>query len=349
MAVFKNLFEKGSRFLQKRFFFLMFGAYILGAFLPTVGVTVMHFSIGTVTLAGNSAPVSPAMILLGILLVNATITIGNFRAILFSSPKLLLAGMCANLFLPIVVLVPASFLLTCLGHDETLQYVLISLALISAVPVTGISTAYTLNADGDMPLSLGILLASTFLCPWLMPVSLHLIDFTAYGDYGCVMEKFKGGSTMLALLLAVVFPTIIGLTLRPLIGGMKVDAAKPLLKTFNSLTILLLAYICTSAALPRVVAAPEWGFLSWALLLIFILCLFDFLAGWWIAIFLGATRPKAFSMMFGVGMNNAVAALVLATPIFQDKPNYLIPLIFYGMLQQAVASGAISFMVRKPS
>lgn len=349
MVRIRNLFEKGSRFLHRRFFFLMLGTYALGAFFPAIGSKVMHVSLGTLFLGEHRAPISPPMILLGVLLVNATITIGNLRTNLLSSPKLLLAGMGANLFLPIVVLVPASFLLTLLDHGETLQYILISLSLISAVPVTGLSVAYTLSADGDMPLALGLLLLSTFLCPWLMPVSMNLVDFAACGDYGSLMEKLKGGASMLALLFAVVVPTILGLALRPLIGGKKVDAAKPLLKTFNSLTILLLSYICTSAALPRVVAAPEWDFLGWALVCITILCLFDFFAGWWIAIFLGATRPKAFSMMFGVGMNNAVAALVLATPVFQDKANYLIPLIFYGMLQQSVASGALTFMVRKPS
>ena len=52
-------------------------------------------------------------------------------------------------------------------------------------------------------------------------------------------------------------------------------------------------------------------------------------------------------MMFGVGLNNNSTALVLAAPIFADRPKFLMPIILYGLVQHVIAGGSMSLLAGK--
>jgi BASS family bile acid:Na+ symporter len=48
--------------------------------------------------------------------------------------------------------------------------------------------------------------------------------------------------------------------------------------------------------------------------------------------------------MFGVGMNNNGTALVLASLAFVNTPKILVPMMFYNLVQNVIASGAVTFV-----
>ena len=336
-----------ARFFQDRFLLLLLACYLLAVMLPGPGLLLRDLSLGAVEVGGERTVLSSSMLLLAVLLVNASLAVASPSTV-FSRPRLLGAGLAANLFLPALVLLPVSVMLTRWGGTDNLQSIIVALALVSAVPVAGASTAYTQNAGGDLSLAVGLVLLSTLLSPVLMPLSLHLVDFSAEGDFTANLESLQGGASVLALLFSVVLPSAAGLLLRPVIGAVRVDAAKPLLKILNSCCLLLLNYTNASAVFPRILAAPDWAYLGMVFLFTPCLCLIDFVTGWWLGRRLGNSHPQALATMFGVGLNNNSSALVLAAPVFADRPKFLVPIILYGLIQHVVAGAATLLVTRRP-
>ena len=328
-----------ARFFQERFLLLLLACYLLAGLLPGPGLLIRDLSAGAVSFGGSRVVISSSMMLLAVLLVNASLSVARPSA-MFTSPRLLAAGLAANLFLPALFLLPVSMMLTHWGGADNLQSIIVALALVSAVPVAGASTAYTQNAEGDLSLAVGLVMVSTVLSPLLMPLSLNLVNFSAEGDYTAAMEGLKGGASVLALLFSVVIPSVAGLLLRPVIGGGRIDSAKPLLKILNSCSLLLLNYSNASAVFPRVFGSPDWSFLGLVFLFTPCLCLIDFATGWWLGSRIGNSRPQSLAMMFGVGLNNNSSALVLAAPVFADRPKFLVPIILYGLIQHLIAGGS---------
>ncbi|NCZ52407.1 MAG: Na+-dependent transporter [Verrucomicrobia bacterium] len=334
-----GLLTRLSHLIHRYFIGFLISSYIFAGFFPRFGEWLRRISLGHASGFGETTSLSLTMVLLAVLLLNASLSLEKIRD-LIRSPQLLLAGLGANLLLPIIVLYFASFLLTVGGTPEHLQAIIVALALLSTVPVAGASTAYTQNTDGDVPLAVGLVLLSIFFSPWLMPISLHFINVVAIGDYTPALAQLKGGAPTLVLLLSVLLPSVLGLGLRPLLGAHRIKSAKPTLKLTNSICLLLLNYTNASIALPQVFASPEWGFLIIALTFTILLCSVDFLAGWWLGRLLKAKTSQCYGLMFGVGMNNNGTALVLASLAFVNQPKILIPIILYNLVQNLIASGA---------
>lgn len=332
--------------LQRHILPLLMACYLLAAFCPGPGLFLHGISIGSIGLGGSRVAVSPTMLLLGVLLFTSSISIPDVRVI-FSSRRLLLAGVAANVFLPALFLAVTSLMMVHTGGGSLMPDLIVGLALLSASPVAGASTAYTQNADGDLSLGVGLVLASSFLSPILMPLSLGMVDFMAAGDHTASMKALLGGGSMLSLVLGVMIPSLFGLLLRPLIGGKRVDAAKPWIKCANTGVILMLNYSNASTMLPDLLVSPDARLLSWAFALMVGMCLSDFMAGWWIGSVLGGGRAGSLALMFGVGMDNNVAALLLGAPVFPGRTTFLLPLVFYGLVQQTIAATLLSLMARR--
>ena len=238
-----------ANFTHQNFIWLLICCYLCAGFFPGFGLMIRVISFGQVSLLGASTPVSASMVMLAILMINATMSVERLSG-LVSSPRLLLAGIGANMFLPVVVLYFVSIAMSYLGASENLEAIIVALSLLSTVPVAGASTAYTQNTDGDLALAVGLVLTSTFLCPLLMHVPLNLINLVAVGDYTQTFSKMEGGGTILVLILAVILPSFFGLCIRPLIGTARIKSAKPGLKLVNSGSLLLLNYTNAAIALP---------------------------------------------------------------------------------------------------
>jgi BASS family bile acid:Na+ symporter len=344
----EGLRSRFSHFLHRYFLGLLISSYALGGLFPGFGKVICHISLGQISVFGETTSFSMGMLMLGILLFNAALSLERVRD-LIRTPRFLVAGLAANLFLPVIVLYFTSYTMSFWSTSEHLQAVIVALALLSAVPVAGSATAYTQNTDGDVPLSIGLVLLSTFLSPWLMPISLHLINYFSFGDYTPALLQLETGAPTLVLFLSVLLPSVLGLGMRPLLGTQRIQSFKPNLKLLNSTCLLLLNYAMASIALPQVFVSPDWGFLATALCFGFLLCAIDFMSGWWIARILRAKTAQCLALMFGVGMNNNGTALVLASLAFVNTPKILVPMIFYNLVQNVIASGAVTFVSARSS
>lgn len=75
------------------------------------------------------------------------------------------------------------------NEPEEAQHILVGLALVAAMPITGASTAWAQNSNGNLALSLGLVLASTVLSPILTPIVLCVFREMATKEYERVIHS----------------------------------------------------------------------------------------------------------------------------------------------------------------
>src|SRR5262249_52279959 len=142
--------------------------------------------------------VTPPMLLLAFLLVAAGLgTKLDQLKHLARRPGVLLTALGANAVYPLLFTASLAFVLQPWPNADEAQNILVGLALIGAMPIAGASTAWAQNADGNLALSLGLVLGSTLLSPLVTPVGLHAIGLVTHGDYSEDLHELarEGSST----------------------------------------------------------------------------------------------------------------------------------------------------------
>ena len=147
-------------------------------------------------------------------------------------------------------------------NPDEVQNILVGLALVASMPIAGSSTAWSQNADGDLALSLGLVLGSTLLSPLTTPLALHAVGFMARGDYAADLHELAAGGAGAFLAVGVILPSLLGIAIRQAAGESRVAAAKPALKLVNIVVLLFLNYSNASASLPQAIARPDPDFLA---------------------------------------------------------------------------------------
>src|SRR5262249_10618452 len=160
------------------------------------------------------------------------------------------------------------------------------------MPVAGSSTAWSQNANGSVPMSLGLVIGSTFLSPLTTPISLHSVAFMTTGEHSQILHSLAFNNTGTFLTVCVLVPSLLGMLLRAALGKKRVVRAKPGLKLTNSINLLVLNYSNASASLPQVVSERAIDLVGVFLAVVVVLCLLCFLSGWLIAFFLKTDRGQ---------------------------------------------------------
>jgi len=335
--------------VHRYFLWLLIGSYALAGLVPTWGLSIRSVSFGYVTLWGETTHISLPMVMLAFLLLNAGLGVqtGRLKELL-QAPRVLLVGLAANVLVPVAFIFGVSMLMRLWHNSDEAQIILIGLALVAAMPIAGSSTAWTQNANGDLALGLGLVLASTFLSPLTTPVTFGLVEPIATGPYRRVLDQLQGNGTGALLIVCVLLPSLLGIAARPMIGVRSLTAAKPGLKLVNLVNLLLLNYSNASVSLPQTVADPDWDFLAVTLIIVTGLCVFAFGSAWLLARVLKADAAQRTSLMFGLGMNNNGTGLVLASMLVVNHPTVLLPIIFYNLVQHLVAGAVDLFLTRTP-
>ncbi|MBX6314004.1 MAG: bile acid:sodium symporter, partial [Isosphaeraceae bacterium] len=330
-----------SRFLHERLLWLLLGSYGVAALWPAAGLRARGLSLGEVALFREKMSLSLPLLMLSLLLFNAGlgVPLARLRG-LARRPADLLAGLAANLVIPIAYIFGVSLVMGPWHNPDEVQNILVGLALVASMPIAGSSTAWAQNADGDLALSLGLVLGSTLLSPLTTPLVLHAVGLLASGDYAEDLHELATGGTELFLAVGVVLPSLLGIIARLSIGGRRVAAAKPALKLVNCLVLLFLNYANASISLPQAMAQPDPDFLAAILGIVAGLCVLAFAAGWSLARLLGTGRDGRVALMFGLGMNNNGTGLVLASIALADHPRVMLPIILYNLVQHLVAGAA---------
>jgi BASS family bile acid:Na+ symporter len=307
----------------------MVGIYVLGGVAPSLGRAIRHLDIGELALFGER-PV--ALSLTNLLLASMLYTAGlgvslNDARGTLRHPKLLVTGVLANALMPIVFLGVLSLISGFWPEAEEAQNMLVGLALIGAMPIAGGASVWTQNADGNVPLTVGLVLASTFLSPLSIPMALHAAGHLTEGDYSEDLIELAGEGTITFSLISVVIPCALGIVTRHVLGDRRVAVATPTIKVLNLVVLLLLSYSNASGAMGVIFADPDYDMLAGVFFATACMCLLSFIVGYRAAKLLGANDADATSLTFGVGMNNSSASAVLASSRLSDHPLVLIPIL----------------------
>jgi BASS family bile acid:Na+ symporter len=343
----KQFLTSVSHFVHQQFIWFVIGSYAVAAVFPAPGLWIRDVSLGEVTAFNEHTRLSLPVLMLALLLLNAGlgVQVSQLRNLL-QSPRPLAAGLVANLLVPIALILAVNAGMRFWHNADEVQNILVGLALVASMPIAGSSTAWSQNANGNLALSLGLVLFSTLLSPVTTPLALHAVGFLAVGDYAEDLHELAAGSTGSFLMIAVLLPSALGILLHAVLGEARVQSAKPLLKLANSANLVVLNYSNGSISLPQTVADPDWDFLAVVLVIVVGLCLMSFASGGVIARLLGADDTQRTSLMFGLGMNNNGTGLVLASLALADHPRVLLPILFYNLVQHLVAGGVDFALIR---
>lgn len=336
----KNFLTNSYNFIHKNFLWVVLLSYLIAGLFPRFGLWIRDISFGHLTWVDKStANISLPIIMLAFLLFNAGLGLKSVELKKsINNPQLLLIGLLVNIFLPLILIFGVNILMLNWHNPDELQNILVGLAIIASMPIAGSSTAWTQVTDGNLALSIGLVAFSTFLSPFTTPLILHSVGFIAYGDYKEDLHELAASGTSAFLFFSIVFPVLAGLITKLLIGEKKAEQLKPYIKFVNIIVLMLLIYSNASLILPQTFSNPDLDFILVIVLITMVLCALAFVAGYLISKNLKAGNAEMSSLMFGLGMNNNGGALVLASMALKDHPLVLLPIIFYNLAQQIIAS-----------
>ena len=290
---------------------------------------------------------TPPKLLLWLLLFNAGLRVRGGRiGQLARRPGMMLAGLAANLVVPLAFLALMVPSLRAWHNPDEAAIVLVGLALVSSMPIAGSSTGWAQAADGDMALSLGLVLGSTFLSPLTTPASLHALGMLAPSHYGEQLHQLAGRDTG-TFLVAWVLDPVGPRHRRPRDAGRAgFSPIERRLRIVAPSTLLVLCYANASSCLPRRLGNPDWDFLGIIMVFVAGLCTLTFAAGHAVGRLVGANRGQRVALMFGLGMNNNGTGLVLASMALGSQPLVMLPIIVYNLAQHLIA-GSVDALLRR--
>ena len=337
-----------SRFIPRHLLLFLISAYVLATIVPSPGLWIRNTRLGEVSIFQSKLDVSLLVLLLAMLMFNAGLGVKTLHlASLLKKAKMLLAGLTANLIIPIAYIFLVTLVMRLWYEPEEAQHILVGLALVAAMPIAGASTAWVQNSNGNLALSLGLVLASTLLSPVITPVELHVFGEMASEQYETVLHDLAAYGSVGFLGMWVVLPSLLGLAVRTAVPEAQIAAVMPFIKLTNSIVLLVLNYSNASVSLPRALADWDVDFLVVTLAITFGLCVTAFASGYGLSCLFKVDQAERISLMYGLGMNNNGTGLVLASLVLASYPRVMVPIIFYNLIQHLVAGSLHEVMSRK--
>lgn len=341
--------DRLARAADRSFLLLLLAAYALAVVAPAAGVWLCGRPLGAVAVGGAAVRVTPPVLLLAVLLWNAGLgtPAGQVRH-LVRRPWVLAAGLAANLLAPVLFVACLAGVLRAWADPGDLGALLVGLGVVAAMPIAGSATAWSKKADGDTALSLGLVLGSTLLGPVTTPAVLYAVSLVLTGDDAAALRDLAGGGGGAFLLLAVLLPTAAGLLTRRLAPGLP-DRHAPALKLLNAGVLLVLVYAGASAALDATLGQASPDFLAAILGVAVSFCGVAFAAGWLVGRLTGATPGERTALLFGLGLSNNGSGLALAATALAGRPQALLLIAGYNLVQHLVAGGVDAARSRRPA
>lgn len=339
-----RLADSLAHMLHSYLIWWLLGAYALAAIFPAAGLWFRDASLGlptsnhSIAVFWHPTKIPLLAVMLAVLLFNAGLGIqmSQLKTVL-ARKRILTAGVIANTLIPVAFIFALTQVLRFWYELDEAQHILLGLALVASMPIAGSSTAWAQNANGNLALSLGLVLFSTVLSPLVTPTILHMVGWMTIGEYATALHDLAAYGTQAFLGTWVVIPSLLGLLVRLALGEVTIRSARPYLKLVNSIDLLLLNYSNTSVSLPQIAANPDFDFLALILGAALGMCCTAFAVAYWLGELLKLERAESASLMYGLGMNNNGTGLVFATLALGGYPQAMLPIVFYNLVQHLVA------------
>jgi BASS family bile acid:Na+ symporter len=302
------------------------------------GLWIRNVTFGDVSMFQTPMHVSLLLLLLATLMFNAGLGVKTSHLTsLAQKTRVLIAGLTANLLIPMMYIFLVTLVMRLWYEPDEAQHILVGLALVAAMPIAGASTAWAQNSNGNLALSLGLVLSSTVLSPIITPVALQLFGEMASDEYEVVLQNLASYGSAGFLGLWIVLPSVLGLCVRFAVPEAQLSTVMPFIKLINAIVLLLLNYSNASVSLPQAVADRDFDFLAVTLGITAGLCFAAFASGYGLSRLFKVDEADRVSLMYGLGMNNNGTGLVLASLALASYPRVMVPIIFYNLVQHLVA------------
>ena len=211
------------------------------------------------------------------------------------------------------------------------------LVLEYVIPTGVASLMWVGICGGNAPLCLSIVLLDTLAAPVVIPLSLKLL-------VGSVVEVDTWGM-MRDMMIMVALPALAAMIVYQATGGRAAVTLKPRLSLFAK--VALLVVIAANASSCSSFLRELDRTLVLVMAAVFLLCLFGFLAGYWVAKLMGLDYPTRISMCLNTGLRNISAGSVLALQYFPAQ--VVFPVAFTPLFLQFTTSLIAKILTRIPS
>lgn len=208
------------------------------------------------------------------------------------------------------------------------------IVLLFAIPTAVSGSIWSTIHKGNMSLTITLILIDTILAPFLTPATVSLL-------MGKTVEIDSTGM-FISLIWMVVIPSIIGICLNQFSKGKIPQTISPYCKPISKIA-LLLVIIINSGRIRGSITQFEGIFIFVALVALF-LAFLGFGLGAFTGRWMKLPTPDCVSLMYGTGLRNISAALVLALTYFDARSG--IPIVIGIIFQQTIA--AISGLIFLP-
>jgi BASS family bile acid:Na+ symporter len=333
---------RGVAAAQRWLLGLMLGCYVLAGIVPGPGELLRGLKF---PLAVEGNVLTLPMGLLAIMLMNAGlgVRVSDIGGVL-RRPLPLLLGIAANALLPVVLLPAFALFLRSWPDLLEVECLLVGVMLVLAMPIAGGAASWGQNAGANVPLVVAMVLGSTLLSPLTVPLGLHLAGrLVGPGGIGGLddtthLDRLAATGAGPFALASVVLPCLVGILARALLGDRRISRVLPWVKALNLVNVLLLCYINAAGALGQALAHPDPDLLVLSLVVSAAACALSFLLGRWMSRWTRCNGPDHISLTLATGMNNTSAAAVLAAAWFSHRPEVLLPILSYSLLQKTMAT-----------
>lgn len=200
------------------------------------------------------------------------------------------------------------------------------LVLEYAIPTGIASLMWVGMCGGNASLCLSIVLLDTLASPVVIPLTLRVL-------LGSVVEMDTMGM-MRDLLVMVAIPALIAMILYQVTGGRVAHTVKPMLDPISKATLLVIIISNATGCAPFLRHISKT--LVLVMIVVFLLCLLGFLAGYWGGRLLKQDYPTIQTMSLNTGLRNISAGAVLASQYF--PADVMFPVAFTPIFLQVTTS-----------
>jgi BASS family bile acid:Na+ symporter len=292
-----------------------------------------HWPLG---LLGDGQFTLPLALLALMLFSAALLTdLAQIRGVL-GRPLALCLGLLAVWLGPTLVVIAAGWVVPRLVDGEAMAGLLVGTALVASMPVANSSVGWSQNAGGNLALSLALVVLSISLSPFVTPQLLSLLGMSlspgerAYSE--ALVNQFSGWF----FVVWVILPTVAGLICRPALGRTRIKSIGGWAVVTSAGALLLLNYINSSLALPKVRSAQPLLLATTSGLAIALAVVGLILAAA-LARLLKLDGATGAALAFGLSMKHTGLALILAGAVLADEPLAILLIVLATLAQHAMA------------
>lgn len=199
--------------------------------------------------------------------------------------------------------------------------------LVRAVPTAVVGSVWATMFNGNLAVSLAILLIDTLLAPAITPFMLKIYTGTAVQ-----LDTF---GMMKSLCFMVVIPFILGIIFNHFFKKQIKETIGPITNPISKILFFVEIIINVSQVSQRIVSEASWDY-ALVIVAALILSILGFITGHVVSRVMRLQNKEDVSITFAVALRNTNAALVLAIGFLPELA--ALPIIFSIVIQQTLAA-----------